>query len=183
MMIKISSGRRVIRRVAAVVVGATAAAAVTTAVLAPAAAADTEVPAAHSYRITLEMSECGVMYLGTTGTCVVSLQTWLNWSIAAHLTVDGMYGPATLEAVKEFQRTYQITPDGYFGSESRAALARWFVRAGGGDGKAPCDISTGNNCDPGEAVPGFGGGDAQSVVCEVVGKIPGAGIFCDIVLN
>jgi peptidoglycan hydrolase-like protein with peptidoglycan-binding domain len=171
--------RRVAIFIMAVVAALTAAAAVA---VAPAAHADTGVNAGTSYRITLEMSECGVMYLGTQGTCITSLQTWLNWSIAAHLTVDGYYGPATLEAVKQFQRTYGIVPNGYFGSHSRAALAQWFVSAGGEDG-APCDISTGNNCDKGEAVAGFDGGDGQSVFCEVIGIAPGGGIFCDIVLN
>ena len=50
--------------------------------LAPAAHADTVVPATgQPYKITLQMSECGVMYLGTTGTCIVSLQTWMNWAV------------------------------------------------------------------------------------------------------
>ncbi|MEV4350996.1 peptidoglycan-binding domain-containing protein [Actinoplanes sp. NPDC049596] len=145
---------------------------------ASAARADTGVDAASSYRITLEMSECDVMYVGVQGTCITSLQTWLNWSIAAGLTVDGYYGDETLAAVEQFQRTYDLEPDGRFGSAEREALAGWFVRAGGGDGQAPCDISTGNNCDKGEAVPGFNGGDAQSVFCEFAG-----GLACDIILN
>jgi peptidoglycan hydrolase-like protein with peptidoglycan-binding domain len=167
---------------AAVVAGALA-----TAGFASAAEADTTVPATTTYRITLDMSECGVMYLGTQGTCITSLQTWMNWSIGSHLPIDGYYGADTLNAVEEFQRTYKITPNGRFGTHSREALARWFVLAGGADGKAPCDISTGDNCDAGAAEPGLDGGVAQTVLCAVVSKVPvvgeGAGVFCDVVLD
>jgi peptidoglycan hydrolase-like protein with peptidoglycan-binding domain len=43
--------------------------------------------------ITIDMSECKVMAVGVTGTCIVSLQTWLNIFDDANLVVDGKFGP------------------------------------------------------------------------------------------
>ncbi|MFJ9902766.1 peptidoglycan-binding protein [Streptomyces sp. NPDC101152] len=155
---------------------------------APTAEADTTVTAQQQYQITLEMSECGVMYLGTSGTCIVSLQTWMNFSTGSHLKVDGQYGPATLAAVKDFQssfgRSRHIAPDGHFGSRSRAALRDWYNSASENGKKEPCDISTGHNCDPGEAKPGLGVGKWQKwTACTVTGRLagrfaPAVSVFC-----
>src|SRR5690348_15030588 len=94
------------RRMGATLVATTAALAAGPLGFAPAARADTGVDATTRYRITLEMSECGVMYLGTQGTCITSLQTWMNWSIGTHLAIDGYYGADTLAAVERFQRSH-----------------------------------------------------------------------------
>lgn len=52
-------------------------------------------PAVHannSYRITRDIGECGVMAVGVTGACIVSLQTWLNVLDGAGLVPDGGSG-------------------------------------------------------------------------------------------
>ena len=41
----------------------------------------------------------------------------LSWRFA-----DGIYGPATVEALKSFQRAYGLTPDGIYGPATEAAL-------------------------------------------------------------
>jgi hypothetical protein len=162
----------------------------------------------NSYQITIDMSECGVMAVGVTGTCIVSLQTWLNIFDRAGLVVDGKFGPATKVAVKNFQRRRGLFPDGRFGNASRAALRLEYddMLAHSVDSPKPnprtiCDMSTGRYCDKGAVVPGFNGGDHQTLFCEGVGivvggllTIPvapplaakvgtGAGLSCSIVLN
>ena len=56
-------------------------------------------------------------YLGykDTGQQVRYLQELLNWCIDSKLAVDGSFGNATLEAVKEYQKTYGLEVDGFFG--------------------------------------------------------------------
>lgn len=57
-----------------------------------------------------------------TGNDVRSLQETLNRLINAQLVVDGVYGPATERAVKNFQRQAKITVDGIVGPQTVAAL-------------------------------------------------------------
>jgi peptidoglycan hydrolase-like protein with peptidoglycan-binding domain len=145
--------------------------------LAPAAHADTVVPVpGQPYVITLQMSECGVMYLGTTGTCIVSLQTWMNWALGTNLTIDGVYGPATLAAVEEFQRSYQnaypylgIPTDGHFEDTSRWALVQWYLDASNDGQQPPCQMNTGMYCDPGAVEPGLEAGIVGTAVCTATG--------------
>ena len=150
--------------------------------IAPAAHADTRIAAAgHPYTITLQMSECGVMYLGTTGTCIVSLQTWMNWALGTNLTIDGIYGPATLAAVEEFQASYAnaypdlgIPTDGHFDGTSRWALAQWYERASNDGQQPPCEMNTGMYCDPGAVEPGLDAGIAGTAICQAAGLASGA---------
>ena len=150
--------------------------------LAPAAHADTVVPATgQPYNITLQMSECGVMYLGTTGTCIVSLQTWMNWAVGTNLPIDGVYGPATLAAVEEFQRDNQtaypnlgIATDGHFGPKSRWALTQWYLDASNDGQQPPCQQSTGMYCDPGAVDPGLEAGVVGTAACVATGLAAGA---------
>jgi peptidoglycan hydrolase-like protein with peptidoglycan-binding domain len=150
--------------------------------LAPAAHADTVVPASgQPYTITLQMSECGVMYLGTTGTCIVSLQTWMNWALGTNLTIDGVYGPATLAAVEEFQLTYQnaypdlgIPTDGQFEDKSRWALVQWYLSASNDGQQPPCQMNTGMYCDPGAVEPGLQAGVVGTAICTATGLVAGA---------
>lgn len=60
----------------------------------------------------------GYLKQGDKGTQVKRLQEFLNWCINAKLTVDGSFGPATLAAVKKYQKTYGLVVDGYFGPAS-----------------------------------------------------------------
>ena len=61
-------------------------------------------------------------YLGyeDKGSEVKKLQDLLNWCIDSKLAIDGSFGPATLEAVKKYQTTYDLEVDGYFGPASLA---------------------------------------------------------------
>jgi peptidoglycan hydrolase-like protein with peptidoglycan-binding domain len=49
------------------------------------------------------------------------LQGFLNDQIkpSTPLVIDGIYGPATTAAVKEFQREHGLDPDGWFGTITR----------------------------------------------------------------
>ena len=134
--------------------------------------------------ITLEMSECGVMALGTTGTCITSLQSWLNMVLDEQIWVDGQFGPQTRRAVQQFQLKMHLEPDGRFGDESRAALRDWYEGVGNSSVPTPdfsCDPATGDYCDKGEVQPGLHGGVVEAVMCEGVGKlISGGGLFCSV---
>lgn len=57
----------------------------------------------------------GYLKQGDKGTNVKRLQEFLNWCINAKLSVDGSFGPATLAAVKSYQKKYILTVDGFFG--------------------------------------------------------------------
>lgn len=182
--------RHIARRAAATIIAVVAILAAM-AVVAPAARAD------DSYGISLEMSECGVMAVGVTGTCIISLQTWLNIYDKAGLAVDGNFGPATEATVKNFQRRHGLVPDGRFGDASRNALRGEYQDMLANSVPSPkpapiCNTATGEGCDWGGVVPGFNGGDAQDIFCGGVGVLAGlarpdvgagAGIFCSIVLN
>jgi Putative peptidoglycan binding domain len=181
--------RRNRRNAAAIVV--VAASLVAMVLVIPAARAD------NSYRITLDMRECGVMAVGVTGTCIISLQSWLNLFDDAGLVVDGDFGPATEAAVKHFQSRHGLTPDGRFGDASRNALRGVFQYMLDNSVATPkpgeslaCNPSTGVNCDVGGAVPGANGGLIQNLICAgaggVIGRGPygvGADIFCEVVLS
>lgn len=59
---------------------------------------------------------------GATGTQVKKLQKCLNKIMDAGLTVDGSFGPATLKAVKAFQKKYKLDVDGSVGPKTRAKI-------------------------------------------------------------
>ena len=170
------------RRIGAAALAITASLGGTGTALAPPAHAGTVVPApGQPYTITLQMSECGVMYLGTTGTCIVSLQTWMNWALGTNLTIDGVYGPATLAAVEEFQLTYQyaypdlgIPTDGHFDDASRWALGQWYAGASNNGQQPPCQMNTGMYCDPGAVEPGLDAGIVGTAICQAAGLATGA---------
>lgn len=185
------------RRLAAVTASAILTAGVIAIAARPAAAADSiQSPAATN--ITLDMSECGVMWLGTTGTCIISLQTWMNWAVGTKstaITPNGVYGPQTQALVETFQREYvpNVTPNGMFGVYSRAALARWFYNGSHqkyGSG-VPCNPALGWGCDIGAAIPGFGFGIGgligSTIACSALGFIPvvgeATGVACSVYLN
>jgi peptidoglycan hydrolase-like protein with peptidoglycan-binding domain len=162
---------------------------------------------AEDRHITLDMSECGLMYLGTSGTCIVSLQTWMEMAVDRKLPVTGEYDSATLVAVQEFQRSYvpEVVPDGRFGDRSRQGLRKWYAeRTQTHDGHL-CSPRTGFGCDAGAVQPGLnfnGAGKViKSIACGAVGvgagaaagslsagtlAAPagmGAGVFCDLVVD
>lgn len=78
-----------------------------------------------------------VLAFGDRGRAVKALQEELRRvfpSYAGRLAVDGIYGPATREAVREFQRRANVekrlnlTVDGITGPATRAALSKYGVR-------------------------------------------------------
>ena len=52
------------------------------------------------------------------GDNVKNLQKFLNWYGGFKLSVDGICGPKTVDAIKTFQRTEGITADGIYGNNS-----------------------------------------------------------------
>lgn len=52
---------------------------------------------------------------GNTGNPVRALQTLLNGAIHAGLVVDGVYGPQTQQAVRNYQSTQRLGVDGIAG--------------------------------------------------------------------
>lgn len=59
---------------------------------------------------------------GAEGSQVKRLQRCLNKIIKAGLAVDGSFGPATLKAVKKFQKKYGLEVDGICGPKTRAKI-------------------------------------------------------------
>lgn len=58
--------------------------------------------------------------IGDKGKNVKRLQQFLNWAIDANLDVDGELGTKTFNAVKAFQKKYELKVDGLFGKDSLA---------------------------------------------------------------
>ncbi len=69
---------------------------------------------------------------GSKGNAVKKLQTGMNRVFPAYantpLSTDGVFGPATEGAVKEFQRRTGLKPDGVVGKKTRQLLARYGVK-------------------------------------------------------
>ena len=68
-----------------------------------------------------------VLRTGSTGSAVEQLQFWLNTlaqyeSSIPSLTVDGVYGTGTANAVRAFQRKYGLTVDGVVGQTTWSSL-------------------------------------------------------------
>lgn len=59
-------------------------------------------------------SECGVLKYNSTGRCVELLQTYLN-ALGYSLTVDGIFGSNTRNAVMQYQKSKGISSDGIVG--------------------------------------------------------------------
>lgn len=57
---------------------------------------------------------------GSKGEDVKACQSFLNWCINAGLMTDGNCGHKTVKAIKIYQKTYGLSPDGKFGKASRA---------------------------------------------------------------
>lgn len=58
--------------------------------------------------------------MGSKGNETKALQKFLNWSMNAGLTVDGIAGEKTVKAIKDFQTRYGLEVDGIFGAKSKA---------------------------------------------------------------
>lgn len=55
---------------------------------------------------------------GSSGDAVRGLQTLLNKKFGKSLTIDGVFGNATTNAVVEFQQSYNLEPDGIVGAKT-----------------------------------------------------------------
>ena len=68
--------------------------------------------------------------LGNHSAAVSDLQSNLNLCNGQHLTVDGDYGPATQQAVRNVQSRHGIPVDGVYGPQTRNAMS-WHVHPTG----------------------------------------------------
>lgn len=59
---------------------------------------------------------------GSMGPSVKHLQKCLNKVLNANLTEDGIFGPLTKQALKNFQTKYNLSVDGIYGPQSRNKL-------------------------------------------------------------
>lgn len=83
--------------------------------------ADTKKKTKKSYTGTFpSLGKKGYISKGDKGVNVKRLQLFLNWCINAKLSVDEDFGAKTEKAVKNFQKKYGLTQDGYFGKASLA---------------------------------------------------------------
>ena len=55
---------------------------------------------------------------GSSGEAVKGLQTLLKTKFGKSLTIDGVFGNATVNAVVEFQQSYNLEPDGIVGAKT-----------------------------------------------------------------
>lgn len=55
---------------------------------------------------------------------IKQLQQELNQVLGLNLTVDGIIGPNTKAAIKQFQQKVGLTPDGIYGPQTADALAK-----------------------------------------------------------
>ena len=80
-----------------------------------------------TYTVT-RCKSIGTIRTGSKGSCVRVLQKSLNkWGKTNHLTVDGMFGGATRNAVKSFQKAKSLKADGVVGSATWGALKPYSV--------------------------------------------------------
>ncbi len=58
------------------------------------------------------------------------IQEYMNWAIGSKLDIDGCYGPATVKAVKAFQKVVNITQDGSYGQQTLAKAKTFEKKVG-----------------------------------------------------
>ena len=75
-----------------------------------------------------------LLYIGATGNEVAEWQRQLNEVRSDDIVVDGIYGPITASATKDFQRSAGITVDGIVGPETRGAMRQADGSGSGGAG-------------------------------------------------
>lgn len=57
----------------------------------------------------------GYFKKGDRGEQVKNLQRFLNWNLGCNLSIDGCIGNLTVTQIKNFQKKYGLSQDGYFG--------------------------------------------------------------------
>jgi peptidoglycan hydrolase-like protein with peptidoglycan-binding domain len=89
-----------------------------------AAAATPDVPAAHTLSAALAAPAVPMslswplVVQGNTGERVAAIQYLLNQQIGAGLATDGIFGPATATAVRNFQARFGLPVDGKVGNQT-----------------------------------------------------------------
>lgn len=151
----------------------------------------------YKRRVSLDLRRCGSVGTGDAGSCVVSLQTWLNIEGGYDLDVDGVFGSATRRAVTDFQARHDLPTAGMFGPRSRAALGAWW-RDTMSEAEAVGDAESVEGVDFDDAGTdlhrGMGDDELWSVACAGAGMIVGwvtksaalgglAGLVCDIYIR
>lgn len=66
---------------------------------------------------------------GTSGDNVAQLQKFLSEKAGISLSVDGSYGPNTIAAVKSFQTSNKLVPDGIVGPSTKAVIMYNYMNA------------------------------------------------------
>lgn len=64
---------------------------------------------------------------GSVGPAVELLQKALNRAGYGQLALDGVFGPATREALRRFQAAQRLTVDGIAGAQTHSALLPWYT--------------------------------------------------------
>jgi peptidoglycan hydrolase-like protein with peptidoglycan-binding domain len=72
-----------------------------------------------------EIQALPILRKGSQGQDVVRLQKRLN-DLGFQLVVDGIFGPATEAAVRQYQKDYRLTVDGIVGPQTWSALFHEF---------------------------------------------------------
>ncbi|HUK45058.1 MAG TPA: peptidoglycan-binding domain-containing protein [Gaiellaceae bacterium] len=79
-------------------------------------------PSSKPTSLRLDLPAGSELKLGDSGSEVVTLQKALVLLGAGSLTADGNFGPATQQAVKSFQQSNGLKPDGIVGSKTASAI-------------------------------------------------------------
>jgi peptidoglycan hydrolase-like protein with peptidoglycan-binding domain len=71
-----------------------------------------------------DLSQSGVLKVGSKGENVRIMQRALNEAMGAELSEDGIFGPNTKTAVLAFQKSKKLVVDGVYGPNTHAALSK-----------------------------------------------------------
>ncbi len=95
---------------------------------------------------TPSFSISGNLNVGSKGSDVSQLQEFINFATGSNLSVDGVYGAKTQQAVKELQSRLGVTADGVVGSQTTKALNDYMAKIlkANPNIKAPTSINSGN---------------------------------------
>jgi peptidoglycan hydrolase-like protein with peptidoglycan-binding domain len=87
--------------------------------------------------VTAATTATPILRTGSAGPAVADWQRQLNAVSGAGLAVDGIFGPRTDHATRNFQASRHIVVDGIVGPQTRAAMAQ----APGGGGRIPSSVT------------------------------------------
>lgn len=96
----------------------------------------------------------GLLSSGSVGDTVCWVQSCLNALQGAGLTVDGIYGPGTADAVMQFQKAYGLAADGIVGSMTTAKMLELWRANPGASGGSTGEPGVGNGTGGNTGTPG-----------------------------